>query len=203
MSQATAPPAPAVPVPDSGELTGPLVLFRMTSAEYAALPVCRRVQMELLDGKVVIMPKPRPRHQVFVGRMFSVLDRWVIAHGLGRAFLDVDVTLTADWTPAPDVSFVKSAYLGRVTDAGIAGPADLAVEVLSPSHPETDLETKFAGYARGGIPWYWIVDLDSRTLDEYELVSGAYVNRGTAPFDRPFAPRLFPGLTIDLAALAS
>lgn len=203
MNQTLTAPAPSLPVPDGGELTGPVVLFRMTSAQYAALPVCRRVHMELLDGKVVIMPNPRPRHQIFAGRLFSTLDRWVIAHGLGGVYPAVDVALPGDWMPAPDISFVRAANLSRVSETRVEGLIDLAVEVLSPSHPETDLETKFLGYARAGIPWYWIVNLDARTLDEYELIAGAYNNRVTIPFDQSFTPRLFPGLTIDLAALTT
>jgi hypothetical protein len=40
-------------------------------------------------------------------------------------------------------------------------------------------------------------------LEEYELVGDAYGNRLDVPFDRPFTPRLFPGLSIDLAQLGS
>jgi Uma2 family endonuclease len=84
----------------------------------------------------------------------------------------------------------------------VLGPVDLAVEVLSPSNEDDDREGKFSAYAEHNIPWYWIVDLNRRVLEEYELVGGRYGNRVDAPFDRPFAPRLFPGLTIDLARLA-
>jgi hypothetical protein len=38
-------------------------------------------------------------------------------------------------------------------------------------------------------------------LSEYELVGTAYTNLVEVPFATPFAPRLFPGLTIDLGAL--
>jgi Uma2 family endonuclease len=64
-----------------------------------------------------------------------------------------------------------------------------------------DRKTKFIAYAKHGIPWYWIVDLKARVLDEYELVHGKYTNVVKAPFDEPFKPRLFPGLVIDLASL--
>jgi hypothetical protein len=38
-------------------------------------------------------------------------------------------------------------------------------------------------------------------LEEYQLGKGAYSKKVIAPFDRPFVPRIFPGLQIDLASL--
>jgi Uma2 family endonuclease len=88
-----------------------------------------------------------------------------------------------------------------VKEKRIEGPVDLAIEILSPSNPELDRDTKFAAYARFGIRWYWIVDLKQRILEEYELVGNIYGNHVEAIFDEPFEPRLFPGLVIDLASL--
>jgi Uma2 family endonuclease len=105
------------------------------------------------------------------------------------------------WTPAPDLVFVARKHLRRVKEKRIEGPVDLAVEALSPSNPAVDRVTKFAAYARFGIPWYWIVDLKQRVLEEYELLGDTYGDLVEAPFDRPFEPRLFPGLAIDLASL--
>jgi Uma2 family endonuclease len=105
------------------------------------------------------------------------------------------------WTPAPDLVFIARRHLNRVKDKRIEGPVDLAVEVLSPKNPEMDRDTKFAAYARFGIPWYWIIDLKNRVLEEYERVGKTYDHRVDVPFDQVFSPRLFPGLTIDLASL--
>jgi Uma2 family endonuclease len=92
--------------------------------------------------------------------------------------------------------------LNRVGDTQILGPADLAVEVLSPSNEFDDRTTKFAAYAQHNIPWYWIVDLNRRVLEEFELVARTYANRIEVPFADPFRPRVFANLSIDLAHLA-
>jgi Uma2 family endonuclease len=146
-------------------------------------------------------PRPRPDHQVFIAELYAVLSPWVRAHELGRLYPDTDMRLDDDWTPAADLVFVRTENLQRVQEKRIVGPADLAVEVLSPWNEDDDREGKFNAYAVHGIGWYWIVDLERRVLEEYELVATAYGNRVDAPFDRPFTPRLFPGLTIDLARL--
>ena len=110
--------------------------------------------------------------------------------------------LDDEWTPAPDLVFVRTENLGRVGETQILGPVDLAVEVLSPSNEIDDRTTKFHAYAEHNIPWYWLVDLDRRILEEYELVSGKYGNKVSMSFAQPFTPRLFSELTIDLAHLA-
>jgi Uma2 family endonuclease len=105
------------------------------------------------------------------------------------------------WSPAPDLVFVARKNFKRVKEKRIEGPIDLAVELLSPTNPQIDRVTKFAAYARYGIPWYWIVDLKARVLEEYELTGDIFGNLVKAGFGKPFRPRLFPGLTIDLASL--
>ncbi len=187
--------------PAVGPITRPVVLFAMNSDQFAALPESQQY-LELIDGKVVMSPKPRPRHQRFVGRLIAVLNPWLDQHGLGDLFPETEMRVSDDWTPAPDLSFVRTDHLDRVGETQILGPVDLAVEVLSPSNENTDRDDKFAAYARFGIDWYWIVDLRRRVLEEYERVGDAYGNRVDCPFDQPFSPRLFPGLTIDLARLA-
>jgi Uma2 family endonuclease len=182
-------------------IVGRVVLFHMNSAQYAALPESLE-NLELLNGEVVLSPRPRPPHQKFIGRLFAVLDDWVGQNRLGEVYPEVEMLLDDKWTPAPDLVFVSAEHVDRVGETQIIGPADLAVEVLSPSNVNDDRIGKFRAYAAHAIPWYWIVDLDGRILEEYELVGDAYGNRVDAAFDTPFTPRLFPGLTIDLAALA-
>jgi Uma2 family endonuclease len=173
----------------------------MNSAQFAALPESDQ-NLELLNGEVVLSPRRRPPHQQFIGRLFAVLDQWVEDHQLGKVYPDVEMLLDEKWTPAPDLVFIAAEHVDRVGEKQILGPADLAVEALSPSNVKDDRVGKFRAYAAHAIPWYWIVDLDRRVLEEYALSGNAYGDQIDANFDRPFAPRLFPGLTIDLAKLA-
>lgn len=183
------------------ELIGQVVLFPMTSDQFCKLPPSDTVKLELLDGKVVVLTRPTRDHQHFIFQLGVVIDRWVKRHNLGRILLDVLVKLDGRWTPAPDLVFVAKKNLKRAKTKRIEGPVDLAVEILSPSHPEVDRETKFEAYAEFGIRWYWNVDLEKRVLEEYELEEGAFANKVEVSFDEVFEPRLFPGLKIDLASL--
>jgi Uma2 family endonuclease len=185
----------------TGTLNGLLVLFRMTSDEFCELPLSETVKLELLDGEVVVLTWPTPAHQYFIFELGVAISLWAKGCKLGRVLPDVLMKLDGEWTPAPDLVFVARRHLRRVKEKRIEGPVDLAVEALSPSNPEIDLEVKFTAYGRFGIPWYWIADLKKRVLYEYELVNDTYGNLVEVPFDRPFKPRLFPGLVIDLASL--
>lgn len=182
-------------------LKAPLVLFRMKSDQFCELPPSDTVTLELLNGEVVVLTRPTPAHQYFIMELGSLLNRWGKSRKLGRVLPDTLMKLDDEWTPAPDLVFVARKNLKRVKEKRIEGPVDLAVEVVSPSNPELDRETKFAAYARYGIKWYWIVDLKQRLLEEYALAGRTYGTPVEVPFDDPFKPRFFPGLVIDLACL--
>ncbi len=183
------------------ELNGPVVLFRMTSDRFCELPPSDTVKLELLNGEVILMPRPTSFHQYFLFQLAMVIELRARRMKLGRVLPDTLMKLDGDWTPAPDLVFVARRHLRRVKEKRIEGPVDLAIEALSPRHAMLDRETKFLAYARFGIRWYWIVDLRRRILEEYELVGKSYGRLVEVPFDEPFAPRSFPGLVIDLASL--
>lgn len=183
------------------QLKKPLVLFPMTSDQFCELPPSATVKLELLDGEVVVMTRPTRNHQYFILQLAIVIHQWIQRRQLGRLLPDMLMKLDGHWTPAPDLVYVGRRHLKRVKEKRIEGPVDLAVEILSPSNPEVDRDTKFKAYARFGIKWYWIVDLKNRTLEEYELAGKTYANPAEVSFDELYNPRLFPGLVIDLASL--
>ncbi len=84
---------------------------------------------------------------------------------------------------------------------GIEGPPTLVVEVLSPSTAQVDRSTKLQLYARYGIPYYWIVELEGQRIDAYALAEGAF--KLAARLDRGESGALppFPDLTIVATSL--
>jgi Uma2 family endonuclease len=83
----------------------------------------------------------------------------------------------------------------------VDGAPTLAVEILSPSTARNDGQTKRQLFERYGVPFYWIVDPEARTIDVHRAAGGVY---GVA--DRFNADQLvdlppFPGLSIDPAVL--
>lgn len=182
------------------QLKKPLVLFPMTSDQFCALPRSNTFKLELLDGNVMALIRPTCYHQYFTAQLAVTLILWIEPLNLGRLLIDTLMKLDDVWMPAPDFVYLTRRHLKRVKEKRIEGPVDLAVEILS-SDPAVDRETKFKAYARFGVKWYWIVDLKQCVLEEYELTHKTYGEPNIAAFDEPFRPKLFPGLTIDLASL--
>jgi Uma2 family endonuclease len=101
----------------------------------------------------------------------------------------------------PDLLFISRERNKLVTSREVAGAPDLAIEIVSPSSKKTDRAVKSAAYADSGISWYWIVDPDERTVEEFRLETGQYHLVRKWEETQVFEPKLFPGLTVDLERL--
>ncbi len=173
----------------------------MTYREYALLPQDRN-RYEVIEGELYTTPSPTRDHQVFVTGLASILLQHLVGHGLGMVLVaPLDVVLTETNVLQPDILFLRT---GRVPPKGaknVAVAPDLVVEVPSPSSIEEDREVKMRVYARHGVPHYWIVDPDARTLEMYALSGGAYGLAAQFSSDGAATSALFPGLNIPLAGL--
>jgi Uma2 family endonuclease len=101
----------------------------------------------------------------------------------------------------PDVIFVSDARAGIVAPKNLQGAPDLCVEVLSPGTERIDRVRKLELYARFGVPHYWIVDLEARTIEEYLLERDVYRVRSVTALDDGFRPALFPSWSLAIATV--
>jgi len=74
----------------------------------------------------------------------------------------------------PDLIFVATANLHRLQATYLDGPADLAVEIISPESVGRDRGEKFYEYEQGGVPEYWLIDPQTQRAEFYRLVEGRY-----------------------------
>ena len=81
--------------------------------------------------------------------------------------------------------------------AGAEGAPDLVVEILSPSTRKLDLGPKKDVYARRGVKELWVVDPDTKTVEQFlhgrDVDSPIQIHRETDEF----TSEQLPGLTID------
>ena len=110
-------------------------------------------------------------------------------------YAPVDVILSNTTVVQPDLVHVDPSRAHMITRRGIEGPPTLAVEIISPSTPAIDRVKKLALYARYGVPYYWIVDPDARSIEGYELGAGVYRLVDTVAAE-PRALPPFPGLPL-------
>ncbi len=140
---------------------------RWTAEMVRALPEDGR-RHEVVDGELLVTPSPSRDHQRVVRDLVNVLHAYTNAEGIGEAMISPsDVELDPHGLVQPDV-FVEGLVAGRPAGGWNAGaPLLLVVEILSPSTARADRTTKRRRYQRAGIPEYWIVDIDARTVERW------------------------------------
>ena len=179
--------------------------MQLTVAEFMDLdlpdPEDKR-KLELDDGKLYIMPRPRIAHQRTQGRLiqhfFNFLDTFdEIPFDVHP---DVIVALPSELPRlfAPDLTVILRENEAVVSERMIEGAPDIVVEILS-SDRGRDLVRKRQVYAEAGIAEYWIVDELNHTVTPLELSGHEYVERGVLTDDDTLTTALLPGLEIPLA----
>lgn len=112
---------------------------------------------EIVDGGIVMMMSPVPRHGLTARDITRQLDRQLPEPLVAIENIDVDDESLATLR-MPDIAVApRSAF---DTDADAADPREiiLAIEVVSRSNPENDYVRKMSDYAAMGIDDYLIVD---------------------------------------------
>lgn len=173
----------------------------LTYDDYIALPE-DGPRYELYEGELIVMPATSPRHQAVIVNLFIAVAQHVWGHGLGDVSpASVDVILSRITVVQPDLVYVDTAGPGILTDGGIEGTPTLVVEVLSPSTEARDRGVKQALYARYGVPFYWIVDPATQTVQALRLSRDSYEVVARLDETAPTALPPLAGLRLDPAAL--
>src|SRR5690554_1361535 len=115
------------------------------------------VPAEWVDGEVVRMSPASRRHQHIAGFLTRLIGTYVEERQLG-VVLSAPFQMKLENGREPDLLFVRNEHLDRLRETFLDGPADLAVEVVSPESVGRDRGEKLYEYARGGVPEYWVVD---------------------------------------------
>lgn len=134
---------------------------------------------EWVDGYVLMTSPASEPHQALVDFFIQVLGIYVQQRDLGRI---ISAPFQMKLVPArsgrePDILFIAQEHVHRLKHTYLDGPADLAIEVVSPESRLRDRGEKFAEYEVSGIPEYWIFDPDEQRSDYYLLASDGRYER--------------------------
>ena len=98
----------------------------------------------------------------------SAMLTWFLVMGKGIAMwahAPIGVIIPGCDPVQPDFLLVRMERSEIYTDDNrIRDVPDLLAEILSPSNPAHDVQTKRAAYARAGVPEYWIVRPETRDV---------------------------------------
>ena len=127
---------------------------------------------ELINGELFMSPAPSLIHQVVIGNLYEILKSYSRKTGGFAGISPLDVFLDQKNVFQPDILFILKENRSRLTDRGIEGAPDLAIEVISPSNSFKDRNQKKNLYQKFGVIEYWIIDPGNKTLEIYDFVSG-------------------------------
>jgi Uma2 family endonuclease len=156
-------------------------------------------RMELINGEILIVPPPGPRH----GFVVDTLNETFVKLAQGKAVVRVQggVVLHKYAAPMPDIVLLRPkgrAYLEKNPDAS---DIFLIIEVAD-SSLEQDTTVKLQLYAIMGVPEYWVADLQNNRLLAYSLPEGdRYQNTQELRRGDTIAPSLLPDCAIPVDVL--
>lgn len=141
----------------------------ITAEEYFQMPdPDDGSKLELVRGEIVAMPQPGLEHGEVQGNVHFLIKRFLNEKKIGRVFLESGLVTETDpdTVRGPDVSYYSKDRLPL--DKRVVGyndqPADLCVEVVSPSNSIRQLKAKAKEYLFAGVRLVWIVDPEDRTV---------------------------------------
>ena len=161
---------------------------------------------EVLEGTLEAFPRPLFRHAhaqaVLSSELLSPFERGRGGPGGWLFAVEPDVSFGPNDIVAPDlVGWRREHFPAFPRTRPIHVIPDCVCEVLSPSTERRDRIHKANLYLKGGVPFYWILDVDARTLEAFARREGAWVRLGAGTDGD--SPRIAPfeAIELDVGAL--
>jgi Uma2 family endonuclease len=129
---------------------------------------------ELVEGRLIRMSPVGFVHAHVVTRLITLFDHYVRERALGFVLPELGVKLASnpDTVRAPDVAFVRRDRIPTPVPRGfLAGPADVAIEVLSSADRRKDVTAKVDEYLSAGTALVLIVDPARRVITAHRRMS--------------------------------
>ena len=148
-----------------------------TLADLDALPP--GIVGEIIEGVLYTMTKPRMRHQhVTLGIGADLRSPFGLGRGgPGGWWIIPEPGIELPNTPeiSPDVAGWRRERMPEMPgDEPIRVVPDWVCEILSKTTRRHDLDRKQPYYAKVGVPFLWLVDIDARLLTAHRLDGDAW-----------------------------
>jgi Uma2 family endonuclease len=141
------------------------------------------------------------RHQDIADFLVSILRAFVEVQSLGIILSAPFQMRVGNSGREPDLLFVAQANIERLKKTYLDGPADLAVEIISPESATRDRGAKFYEYEAAGIPEYWLIDPMREQAEFYQLDERGYYQLIRPDEGEVYTSKMVPGLRFPVAWL--
>lgn len=124
---------------------------------------------ELVRGRIVRMPPPKPRHGEVCGNAYFLLRSHIQQRDLGRVLCNDPGVVTQrdpDTVRGADVAYYSFDRVpsGRLPDGYLDISPELVVEVLSPDDRWPNVLQKVAEYLNVGVLFVLVLDPERKTI---------------------------------------
>jgi Uma2 family endonuclease len=174
----------------------------LTAEEYGELPDLGR-PTELVQGRIVEMNVPYPRHGQLCALIAHLLQQYLDSHDIGHVMTNdagVVVERDPDTVRGPDVTFISYQRIpkGPLPRRYFEVAPELVFEVLSPSDRWSKVLQKVAEYLNAGTEVVCVVGPDSENVQLHFADRPPVTLAGN---DELSFPTLLPGFTVSLRRL--
>lgn len=137
-------------------------------------------RIEIIDGEAYMMAPPSRIHQeisvALAAQLYNFLEGkkcsvYAAPFAVRLFEKDGEAPKDVDTMVEPDLSVICDK--SKLDNHGCKGAPDLVVEILSPSTRRHDRLVKLKLYQRAGVPEYWIVNPEEKTVQVFRQDGGA------------------------------
>lgn len=155
----------------SGEIVALDVAWEDYMARYA------ETRHEWVKGIVIKMSPVRWEHDKLTFYIRSLIDSYLEVTDMGETAGGPYVMRLPDVSREPDVLVILKTNESNVNATFLDGPADMAIEIVSPGSTKTDYGDKHEEYEAGGVKEYWLIDPRREVCHFYRMTAdGSYTS---------------------------
>lgn len=131
---------------------------------------------ELVNGVVFVLCPTTDPHAALSVWLTALLGTFVENRGLGEVRGGRSgVRISGTSLREPDFLFFSKARLGKMTQRGVHGAPDLAIEIVDSAAARRDAVQKQAQYEQIGVAELWVIDLPRAEIRQFVLEDGRYL----------------------------
>lgn len=128
------------------------------------------IKAEFIDGEIIYHSPVYRRHWKTSSELMTLMLPYVKKNNLGEIGAEKVMIRCTRNDYEPDICFWRKDIADTFTPKQSAfPPPDFIVEILSDSTEGRDRGIKFMDYAKHGVTEYWIIDTNTKTIEQYTL----------------------------------